>query len=218
MRSSFPSGVTLSSKLSPPAPSLPSLCHSFKSLQRQHVGRVTENRWVLLPRLWAPGDLCPARGWGGGRGSVLLQPNDMLPAFPCVCSGRSCHQTPPCICTVLLITGGFPYFRTFLRFLDAVIGSYCFSCYYDFSSVTFYSQSSSSVMEPEAKFPENRHFCLPSLLLTIIYCLISHRFRINLDFSSAVAISALCRFFLVLRLHTLAPSLFLCFFLLRKKI
>ena len=80
------------------------------------------------------------------------------------------------------------------------------------------AKSSSSVMEPEAKFPENRHFSLPSLLLTIIYCLISHRFRINLDFSSAVAISALCRFFLVLRLHTLAPSLFLCFFLLRKKI
>lgn len=127
MRSSFSSGLTLSSELSLPAPSLPSLCHSFKSLQRQHLGPVTENRWVLLPPLWAPGDLCPAGGWGGGKGSVLLQPNDMLTAFFPVCvQGIPVIRTHPVSVQSFSSRMDFPISKSSSDFLMLSLGPIIF--------------------------------------------------------------------------------------------
>ena len=70
MWSSFSSGVTLRSVLSQSDPSLPALCGSFKSLQRQHLGPVNEDRWApstSSPGPWRP---LPRAGAGGGGGGV----------------------------------------------------------------------------------------------------------------------------------------------------
>ena len=140
MQSSFSSGVTLSSELRCLLLPFP-LCATPLKVSGGNIwvqSLKTDGFFHLLSGL--PGDLCPVGGWGGGGGSVLLEPNDTLTTF-FLCVFRAFLSLEP-----ILYLCSPSHYRWISLFQDLPQISWCchwvllFFCCYNFSSVTFYSQ------------------------------------------------------------------------------